>query len=72
METERRNNGNDSSRDGDIEDIDGMDTERRNQNIEDGRPKHNLQNKISGSVETNSMDSEYFKKKNVNKGFPLN
>ena len=49
-----------------------MDTERRNQNIEDGRPIHNLQNKISGSVETNSMDSEYFKKKNVNKGFPLN
>ena len=69
LETERR--GNDSSRDGDIEDIDGMDTERRNRR-EDVRVMYNLPNKISGSVETNSMDSEYFKKKGVNKGFPLN
>ena len=48
-----------------------MDTERRNRR-EDVRVMYNLPNKISGSVETNSMDSEYFKKKNVNKGFPLN
>ena len=48
-----------------------MDTERRNRR-EDVRVMYNLPNKISGSVETNSMDSEYFKKKGVNKGFPLN
>ena len=30
LETERRNGGNDSSMDGDIEDADGMDTERMN------------------------------------------
>ena len=70
LETERRNNGNDSSMDGDIEDADGMETERRNRR--EDRAMHNLQNKISGSVEQSSMDSDYFKKKNVNKGFPLN
>lgn len=69
LETERRDNGNDTSRDGDIEDVDGMETERLNRQEEH---RHNLQNKISGSVEQSSMDSDYFKKKNVNKGFPLN
>ena len=47
LETERRNNGNDSSMDGDIEDADGMETERRNRQDSDRR---RLQNKISDSA----------------------
>ena len=69
LETERRNNGNDSSMDGDIEDADGMETERRNRQDSDRR---RLKNKISGSVEQPSMDSDYFKKKSMKQGFPLN
>ena len=57
--------------DGDIEDAEGMDTERMNRQ-ENSYPKHNLKNKISGSVEQSSMDSDYFKKKNMKQGFPLN
>ena len=64
METERRA-VNDSSMDGDIEDADCIDTERRGK-------QPSLVNKISASAEQNSMDSDYFKKKNSgNKHFPL-
>ena len=64
LDTERRVDHT-SDNDGDIEDADGLETERRT------RP--NILNKISGGLELSHLEQDYFKKKTkVNKQFPLN
>ena len=45
-----------SDNDGDIEDADGMETERRT------RP--NLLNKVNGAIELSQLEQDYYKKKN--------
>ena len=59
---------NDSSIDGDIDDADGQDTDRRIQK----RPS--LFNKLAGVEQQSSVDSEHFKKKAIGGGkqCPLN
>lgn len=56
-----------SDNDGDIEDADGMETERRT------RP--NILNKANGVIEISQLEQDYYKKKTVsnkNGHFPLN
>lgn len=67
QDTERRGEDQDmSDNDGDIEDAEGMETERRT------RP--NILNKANGAIELNQLEQDYYKKKSYkNKGhFPLN
>lgn len=46
-----------SDNDGDIEDADGMETERRT------RP--NLLNKVNGAIELSQLEQDYYKKKTI-------
>lgn len=60
QDTERRNHEmeeNMSENDGDIEDADGMETERRT------RP--NILNRINGTVELSHLEQDYYKKKPI-------